>query len=95
LITEKLLASQDGPCPGIHCMYTDSRIPFCLGTAPVSTTAILRPGPPVQTSQLQQALNPTRTGQQIRVAPSLVTTVGRMTAPTIATVNSVIANKVK
>ncbi|XP_033608617.1 activating transcription factor 7-interacting protein 1-like [Cryptotermes secundus] len=63
------------------------------GTAPVNTTAILRPGPPVQTSQLQQVLNPTRTGQQIRVAPSLVTTVGRMTAPAIATVNSVIGNK--
>jgi hypothetical protein len=68
---------------------------FCLGTAPVNTTAILRPGPPVQASQLQQVLNPTRTGQQIRVSPSLVTTVGRMTAPAISNVNSVLGNKVR
>jgi hypothetical protein len=76
-------------------MCTDNRISIYLGTAPVSTAAILRSGPPVQTSQLQQVLNPTRTGQQIRVAPSLVTTVGRMTAPGVATVNPVIGNKVK
>ncbi|XP_021929406.1 uncharacterized protein LOC110834501 isoform X3 [Zootermopsis nevadensis] len=63
------------------------------GTAPVNTTAILRPGPPVQASQLQQVLNPTRPGQQIRVAPSLVTTVGRMTAPALANVSSLLGNK--
>lgn len=66
-----------------------------LGTTPVNTTAILRPGPPVQASQLQQVLNPTRTAQQIRVAPSLVTSVGRMTAPPLANVNPLLGNKVR
>jgi hypothetical protein len=83
------------PAQGFTLCILIAGYPFYLGTTPVSTTAILRPGPPVQTSQLQQVLNPTRTGQQIRVSPSLVTTVGRMTAPAIATVNSVIGNKVK
>lgn len=63
------------------------------GIAPVNTTAILRPSPSVQASQLQQVLNPTRTGQQIRVAPGLVTAVGRMTAPTLTSVNPVLGNK--
>jgi len=65
------------------------------GIAPVNTTAILRPSPSVQASQLQQVLNPARTGQQIRVAPGLVTAVGRMTAPALTSVNPVLGNKVK
>lgn len=68
---------------------------MCLGIAPVNTTAILRPSTSVQASQLQQVLNPTRAGQQIRVAPGLVTAVGRMTAPAITSVNTVLGNKVK
>jgi len=49
----------------------------------------------VQASQLQQVLNPARTGQQIRVAPGIVTAVGRMTAPALTSVNPVLGNKVK
>ncbi|KAJ9592700.1 hypothetical protein L9F63_015617, partial [Diploptera punctata] len=64
-------------------------IPQASGTQQVNT-AILRPSP-MQTGQLQQVL-PTRPGQQIRVTNSLVTTVGRMTTPTIANV-PILANK--
>lgn len=67
---------------------------MCSGIAPVNTAAILRPSA-VQAGQLQQVLNPTRTAQQIRVAPGLVTAVGRMAAPALTNVNPVLGNKVK
>nr|CCX34999.1 windei [Blattella germanica] len=60
------------------------------GTQSVNT-AILRSAPSMQSTQLQQVL-PARPGQQIRVAPGIVTTVGRMPTPAITNV-STITNK--
>ncbi|XP_069701502.1 trichohyalin-like isoform X3 [Periplaneta americana] len=63
------------------------------GTSSVNTAAILRPAPPVQAGQLKQVISPKSSGQPIRVSPSLSTTVGRMTTPTIANVNPVQGNQ--